>query len=299
MRRSFQFGLALTLSVVAGLAWPHAKAEETTLAELSKRTHFHGLAVDLSDPSRLYLATHHGVFLVFADGRAERRAAVADDFMGFTPHPRDAGVLYASGHPARGGNLGFIVSRDGGRTWLKLSDGASGPVDFHQMDVSKADPNVIYGVFGTLQVSRDGGRNWTKVGPAPEGLIALAASARDANTLFAATQTGLLRSVDGGKSWQPAHLLRRPATMVATTSSGDVHAFILGTGLVRAMEPELRWQTVSGGFGKGYILYLAAAPQDPKRLYGIDDKHRVIASRDGGKTWNPLGIPSSGSAPPN
>lgn len=87
--------------------------------------------------------------------------------------------------------------------------------------------------------------------------------------------------------------------MVATTSSGDVYAFILGAGLVRATEPELRWQTVSGGFGQGYILYFAVAPQDPRRLYGVDDKHRVIASRDGGKTWNPLEVLSSGSAPPN
>src|SRR3546814_5804623 len=65
--------------------------------------------------------------------------------MGFTPHPADPEVLYASGHPAGGGNLGFIVSRDGGQSWAKLSDGAGGPDDFHQMDISKADPQVIYG----------------------------------------------------------------------------------------------------------------------------------------------------------
>lgn len=298
MKGSFRFLLALAVSAVAGLAWPHARAEETTLAELAKRTHFHGLAVDPSDPSRLYLATHHGFFLVSADGRAERRTETADDFMGFTPHPRDSNVLYASGHSARG-NLGFMVSRDSGRTWQKLSDGAGGPVDFHQMDVSKADPNVIYGVFGALQVSRDGGRSWTNVGPAPERLIALAASARDVNTLFAATQTGLLKSSDGGKTWQPAHILRRPATMVATTANGDVYAFVHGTGLLRATEPDLRWQTVNDSFGQGYILHFAVASQDPKRLYGIDDKHGIIASLDGGKTWSPLGTHASGSAKPN
>ncbi len=78
--------------------------------------------------------------------------------MGFTPHPADESVLYASGHPAGGGNLGFIVSRDGGRGWSSLSPGVGGPVDFHQMDVSKADPSVIYGAHGGLQASRDGGR---------------------------------------------------------------------------------------------------------------------------------------------
>src|SRR3546814_10407020 len=93
--------------------------------------------------------------------------------MGFTPHPADPEVLYASGHPAGGGNLGFIVSRDGGQSWAKLSDGAGGPVDFHQMDISKADPQVIYGVFVELQKSTDGGQSWSRVGPAPEAIIGL------------------------------------------------------------------------------------------------------------------------------
>src|SRR3546814_12827295 len=94
--------------------------------------------------------------------------------MGFTPHPSDPDVLYASGHPAGGGNLGFIVSRNGGQTWTKLSDGAGGPVDLHQMDVSKADPRVIYGVDGGLQDSTDGGRSWSRLRPAPHGLLGLA-----------------------------------------------------------------------------------------------------------------------------
>jgi photosystem II stability/assembly factor-like uncharacterized protein len=288
MTASFRVALIVS-ALVLGLGAPPAAAQETTtLAELAKRTHFHGLSVDPADPSRIYLATHHGFFLVSADGQAQRRADTSDDFMGFTPHPGDPGVLYASGHPARGGNLGFMVSRDDGRTWQRLSNGADGPVDFHQMDVSKADPSVIYGVYGGLQVSRDAGRSWAKVGPTPEGLIGFAASAKDVNTIFAATQTGLLKSSDGGKSWQPAHLLRRPATMVATTSSGAVYAFVYGTGLVRAMEPGLGWQIVNGEFGKGYILHFAVAPQDPNRLYAITDQPVVIESRDGGKTWSSL-----------
>ena len=37
------------------------------------------------------------------------------DYMGFIPHPTDPSLLFASGHPAGGGNLGFIVSNDGGK----------------------------------------------------------------------------------------------------------------------------------------------------------------------------------------
>src|SRR3546814_20068354 len=88
--------------------------------------------------------------------------------MGFPPNPTDPDLLYASGHPAGGGNLGFIVSRDGGKSWSKLANGAGGPVDFHQMDVSKSDPAVVYGAFGDLQQSADGGRRWTAAGPRSE-----------------------------------------------------------------------------------------------------------------------------------
>ena len=59
------------------------------------------------------------------------------------------------------------------------------------MTVSLADPGTIYGAYGNLQVSRDAGKTWAEVGPAPEKLIDLAASARDADTLYAATELGL------------------------------------------------------------------------------------------------------------
>jgi hypothetical protein len=48
--------------------------------------------------------------------------AGVQDFMGFTPHPSDPATLYSSGHPAGGGNLGFIVSEDGGGSWTQLAD---------------------------------------------------------------------------------------------------------------------------------------------------------------------------------
>jgi photosystem II stability/assembly factor-like uncharacterized protein len=212
--------------------------------------------------------------------------------MGFTAHPTDATVLFASGHPAGGGNLGFIVSRDGGRTWTKLSDGIGGPVDFHQMDVSKADPRVLYGVYQSLQRSTDGGQTWQVVGPAPADIIALAASSIEINSLYAATQSGLKQSTDGGRTWKA--LSDRPTTMVHVIRDGTVYAFMIGTGLVRASERNLAWQAVGKGFGDEYVLHLAADPRDPKRLYAVTHNSRtrvqgVIASRDGGERWAPLG----------
>lgn len=296
-RRTLIYLLPAILAVAAmgSLASRSFSASETTVATLAGETHFHGIAVDPRDPDRLYLATHHGLFVVGADGKARQVSELTDDFMGFTPHPTDPEVLYASGHPAGGGNLGFTVSRDGGRSWSKLGDGAGGPVDFHQMDVSKADPAVVYGVFGDLQRSVDGGRSWTRVGPAPEGLIALAASGTEVDRLYAATRGGLMLSTDGGRQWRPAHLLRTPATAVHVTADGTVYAFIVGTGLVRVSEPGFRWATVGNAFGDAYVLHLTAvADGETHRLYAVtlDPNTRAQAlhvSRDGGRRWSQVG----------
>ena len=260
------------------------------LADLLRSTHIHGLAIDRANSDRLLIATHHGLYILrLESGTVDLISELQDDFMGFTPHPTNARGLYASGHPARGGNLGFIASSDGGRTWTALSPGIGGPVDFHQMDVSKADPSVIYGVYGGLQISRDGGRNWSRVGPAPDGLIDLAASSTDVARVYAATQQGLLVSTDGGRAWQPAHLLRHPASMIEVATDGSVYAFLLGSGLLRTEEPSLNWQTLSNDFGDRYLLHFAVHPEDPARLYASTHLNELLTSEDGGRTWQRLG----------
>jgi photosystem II stability/assembly factor-like uncharacterized protein len=294
----FAAGLVLMLGAAPVFLASRSHSESRTLESLAQHTHFHGIAVDPTDPSRLYLATHHGLYAVSPDGSAERLSPV-QDFMGFTPHPSDPSTLYASGHPASGGNLGFIASQDGGESWSQLAEGVGGPVDFHQMDVSPADPDTIYGAYaGQLQRSRDGGRDWEVVGPVPEGLIDLAASSKDPSTLYAATQSGLLKSEDGGRSWQDAYWLRQPATMVHVTPDGAVYAFVLGTGLIETLEPKLSWQTISkDGFGGDYALHFAVDPTNRSKLYAITldpqtQEQTVLASDDAGKTWVPLAKPT-------
>ena len=290
--------LNVTATVLAGIVAMAAgsvlSAGETTVSSLAGKTHFHGIAVDPGNPSLLYLATHHGLFRVGLDGTARRISNTSDDFMGFTPHPADRSILYASGHPRGGGNLGFIASSDGGASWTQISTGILGPVDFHQMDVSRVDPKVIFGVHGGIQVSRDGGRNWRLAGLAPKGLIDLAASAIDVNVLYAATRGGLLKTADGGRTWRNTDISGRPATMVQTTSRGVVFAFVVGTGLIRASELGLNWRTIGGNLGNDYILHLAVDPANDGNLYAVTfsprtRRNEVLASADGGRSWLSLG----------
>jgi len=284
-------GIAALALATIGYAVRSEATETLRVSKLSSHTHIHGLAVDRQDPSKLLIATHHGLFRAGADGHAELISEV-QDFMGFNPHPNDPNTLYASGHPRQGGNLGFIASTDQGKTWTQVSPGLMGPVDFHQMTVSPADPNTIYGSYGGLQISRDAGKTWKIVGPTPDKLIDLSASAKSADTLYAATESGLLVSRDAGKSWKPV-LEGAPVSLIEVTPEATLYAFVIGRGLVRSAEQPLSFTELGGGFGGDYLLHLAVDPTNPNRLFASTGKSRVLISTDQGRTWNSFG--SSGS----
>ncbi len=134
-------------------------------------------------------------------------------------------------------------------------------------------------------------------GPAPLSLPDLAASSKQPGTLYAAAQSGLLKSEDGGRTWRDAYWPRQPATMVHVTAEGAVYAFVVGTGLIRTVEPKLGWRRVNEhGFGD-LLLHLAVDPTRSSKLYAISidlqsKAQAVLASDDTGTTWAPLGSPT-------
>lgn len=283
MKRSI---LAAGMAAILAVAVPAlaVASEVVPVHELKQNTHIHGLAVDRTDTDHLLIATHHGIFRAGPDGMAERISPVKD-FMGFTPHPVDRDTFYGSGHPAQGGNLGFIVSTDGGATWQQRSPGVNGPVDFHQMTVSPVDPDIIYGAYGALQRSGDGGHSWSVVGPLPAGLISLAASGRHIDMLFAGTRSGLMISRDGGRSWDTL-LPDIPVSLVAEDGEGGLFAFVPGHGLVRAEEGTMDFSTLAQSWEDHVILHMAFDPDDPRRLFAASHQSVVFLSEDGGRTWS-------------
>ena len=276
--------------IVSYVAVSGSGKKAVSLADLKQQTHYHGLAVDPADPSRLMLATHHGFYLVSADGMAARVSPV-QDFMGFTPHPADSKVLFASGHPAGGGNLGFIRSDDAGASWKQISPGSGGPVDFHQMDISPADPNVVYGSFRGIQVSRDGGKNWSYSGAAPEGMVALAASPLKADRVYAATKSGLFASDDAGRTWTPSGLEGQAVSMAVRGPGSKMFAFVVGKGLLQSIDGATSdWTLLSNDFGQRALLHMAFDPKDASRLFATTVDNDIVASTDGGKSWHPFGV---------
>ena len=285
MKRKIPTALAGLAALAFVAMSSHAAASEVLpVHELHAHTHIHGLAVDRTHEGHLLIATHHGVYRADPEGRAERISPVKD-FMGFTPHPDEPETLYGSGHPPTGGNLGFIVSNDGGATWQQRSPGVDGPVDFHQMTVSPVDPDVIYGAYGRLQRSEDGGHNWSIVGPVPADLISLAASARDADTLYAGTRGGLQISRDGGQSWE-AVFEGFAVSLVAVNGDGGLHAFVPGHGLVRADEEALDFTTLAQGWEDHILIHMAFDHDDASRIFASSHQSMIFVSEDDGQNWS-------------
>ena len=285
MKKSIQLAFACSLFALAAIC----PAAAETLKELAGRTHYHGIAFARSGSAVLLLASHHGLFAVDKNGDAAQ-VSIVQDFMGFSSGPSDPLTYYASGHPVGGGNVGFLKSSDGGATWKQISPGVDGPVDFHQMDVSPADPQTIYGNYGNLQVSHDGGQTWAVTRAPPEKLVAIAASGVKAEQLYAATQNGLHVSVDAGATWQSLEFNGKAVSAVKTGPNGTLLAFVLGQGLMKAQEDKPQeWTVLSNDFGDAIPLHIAIDPADGNHLVLTTQNNDVLESRDSGSTWAPFG----------
>lgn len=245
----------------------------------------HGLAVDAQDARRIFVATHHGLVVREPDGAWAKRGP-EDDLMGFTAHPTDAQVFWASGHPKNATadryNLGVRKTTDAGRTW---SDLALPGVDLHAMTTSPADPDHVWGVAGgVLQRSTDGGATWTRLGPAPAQTRAIAADPRDAEALYAIGAGGVQRSTDGGATWslwsaQPGHALAwaRDATR-AYLATGDAVLVTTDDGAT--------WTRSGAIDARGTIAFVAVAPTDARIAYAATYQGGVHKTEDGGATWS-------------
>ncbi len=276
---------ALHLGAFIALS-PIALGEEPI--PLREVSHIHGIAFDPSEPGSFFLATHQGLYKGRPDRTATRISAESSDFMGFTPDPADPGRLLASGHPSNGGNLGVIASEDGGVTWTPIANGVEGPVDFHAMAASRADPQTLYGVYGDLQISRDGGKTWSVAPSTPPQIIDLAAPAGEPQRVLAATMTGLMESADGGQSWQTVGPTNIPVSLVEATSDGSLFAYFASAGLFKKSPVDGTWSALVENLGEVVFLHLAIDPADPTHLLAVTQAAEIWESGDGGATWSKL-----------
>jgi hypothetical protein len=282
--------LALSVAVIAATVLALVRGEDdgtgSAIPELLANSdpgpgHVHGLGVNPADGA-LFIATHAGTYRVSRDSRqAQRVGESRQDTMGFTVVGPNR--VLGSGHPDPRAmreedlppNLGLMESRDGGRTWTPIS--LLGEADFH---VLRARGTQVYGfdaTNGRLLVSANGGRIWSRL-PIPGPLIDLVVHPQRPSTLVATTESGLIASASGGRSWRTrGNRIGLLAWPVATRL-----LLVDGVGRVYASrDAGRRWRPL-GDIGGPPAAFVA---ESRRQLYVALHDGTVKRSGDGGQSW--------------
>ncbi len=289
--------LVVVLLIGSGLIWLNTTTKGSNtqkhvnqeLIPADAITHGHGLSVDVNDPNKLYIATHHGLMVLVNDKDLYSLSNKKDDYMGFSPNPTNPQILYSSGHPESGGNIGFQRSQDGGYTWEKISDGVNGPVDFHAMAVSPSNPKVIYGWYkGALQRTNDEGRNWNIVSMTSSPIVNLAVDPKNENILYAASPQGLMISKNAGRDWITVLEGYVSAIAINPADSNEIITYSEKHQLARSNDGGENWETLQIELGDESPLYISYSAQESKIIYLLTEKNSIYKSTDSAKSWEKI-----------
>jgi photosystem II stability/assembly factor-like uncharacterized protein len=225
LRGDITYGNGVYKSTDAGKTWSHVGLDDTR--------QIGALIVDPNNPDIVLVAaighafgpnSERGVFRTTDGGKTWSKVLYKDENTGaidviFDPH--DAKIVYASLYEVRrlpwnfssgGPGSGLYRSTDGGATWTQLQGnglpgGILGRID---VAVSGADPKRVYAMIeadaGGLYRSDDAGANWKLINQ--DGRIRqrawyfskIYADPKAVDTVYS-LNTGMLRSTDGGKSF--------------------------------------------------------------------------------------------------
>lgn len=295
-------GIAAVVVLVAGLTaalawWPSdTDAGDQAVQEF---THVHGLAIPAWDFDAVYVATHQGLVRIDAQGAWRWVGRQRHDFMGFSAHPTEEGVLYSSGHPDPDSDLpnpiGFMVSADGGATWQPHA--LAGQADLHVMATGSSG-EVVYGWNVASQPglyrSGDSGDSWQQL-PATAlaeagGATALAVSPDDADVVWAATESGLVRSDDGGGDWEAVQAGPVTAVALGPTDTDRILTYVAAPehGLMASRDGGESWSRLELTLEDDAVSHLAIHPDHPDLVYAATVGGDLLRSRDGGQSWDVL-----------
>jgi photosystem II stability/assembly factor-like uncharacterized protein len=214
-------GIAVLIAIVGiAISYPYFMSSNANLDESSSTDKsnllgdwhdIHGIGLfnaegSNNDDNSIYLATHNGLYNKKQQNSSWIKVGNdKSDLMGFVVNPTKEGVMYSSGHPVNGGNLGFRMSTDSGKTWQTISSVTDTPIDFHAMSISPVNNNILYGSPGggfALFITKDEGKTWSAITSIPSQIVSIAADPLNPNGVYIGTGSGLFYSNDQGNNWK-------------------------------------------------------------------------------------------------
>ena len=230
-------------------------------------------------------------------------------------HPRQPAVVVI------GTQHGIYRSGDHGDHWERLSAPAP-ELAVWSLLFHAQDPEVLFAGYEPYAIYRGerGGESWRRLPVSvtfpdvtmrprelPKRIIGMAMDPTSPQELYAAVEVGgLLRSLDGGESWQgvsEGHYLNDDPVDLhrVAVSPGRPHTpyIISRIGMFRSPDRGDHWQYVAleplSPRGT-YCRDIHVAPDDPKTLYVAagagfrSSMGALFRSQDGGDTWNKVDL---------
>ena len=156
---------------------------------------------------------------------------------------------------------------------------------------------------GGLYRWTDASGAWASVATLPERYVwRITGSRSDPALLFAATNQGLYRSVDGGSSWQ--HITYEDTRAIAVDRTNDqvVVIGVPGAGLYRSTDRGLTFRAAQGGLDSTDVTSLDSGPTANTFYAGLYSNPSggwggVFQSTDGGATWTSWNGGGAGALP--
>ncbi len=224
-----------------------------------------------SNPQQVYLQSW-GLYRSDNGGNTWTPIASSPSNCGLTVAPSDANRLYArscggTGEPA------VYRSTDGGQTWNPPS------VDFTQtlsfLAVSPANSDVLIASdFDQTFRSPDGGQHWTPISPIKRYFGYPVFDPLTPHTLYLGHWSGLLRSNDGGQTWQDSWVDTEFSILIA---SPFIEGEVLGG------DDKSAWRIQSNGNAWKAVAWDAPLPL--KALWRSVSGTQVIYESNGSGLW--------------
>lgn len=159
---------------------------------------------------------------------------------------------------------GLLRRADGDDEWVSAANGLPEEPQVRSLIVHPDDPAVVYaGTQRGVYRSDDRGDNWSALEAPRDGqdVWSLAFHPDDPNVIYAGYEPcSIYRTEDGGESWAPMNTDRVRYPMVTTY-----------------MPPLAK-----------RVIGIASDPSNPKDMYASVEVGGLLASRDGGESWDSI-----------
>ncbi len=201
---------------------------------------------------------------------------------------------------------GVWKTTDGGQTWTCLTDEFPN-LSANTLAMAESNHQIIYagtgesfpggtylqgsGIFKTT----DKGLIWTQLTATAnsedfEYVNRLVVDPTDANIVIAATENGILKSIDGGTSWNKVYSSDNGIEDLDAdpTNFNKLYATEHAIGVVKSTDAGDTWLQSNDGLEQGYRYELAISPVNTAKIYlsiNTSSDPVVYRSDDSGNTW--------------